>query len=141
MISRWIATAVLGLGLLMAPPGFAASKGKAKRGKTQVSGVVNLNTATPEQLKELPGISQRAVDSIIAYREKQAFTRAEELVKVKGFGAKRFEKLKSHLTTSGGTTLKVEKIAAKSRRARGSKAQGRTERGKAVTDSEAPKLD
>jgi hypothetical protein len=49
---------------------------------------------------------------IIAYRQKTPFQRAEELVKVKGFGKKKFDKLKPFLAVSGATSLKVEKTDA-----------------------------
>jgi len=39
----------------------------------------------------------------------------EELVRVKGFGKKRFDRLKPFLTLSGDTTLKVERFAIQGR--------------------------
>jgi len=86
--------------------------GAAKRqSKTQVSGVVNLNTATPQQLDQLPGVGEKAAKRIIEYRTKTPFARAEELVKVKGFGKKKFEKLKPNLTTNGLTTIKTSRVS------------------------------
>ncbi|RKH18215.1 helix-hairpin-helix domain-containing protein, partial [Corallococcus praedator] len=41
---------------------------------------------------------------------KRPFGRVEELVRVKGFGKKKFLKLRAHLALSGPTTLKVEKV-------------------------------
>ena len=52
--------------------------------------------------------------------------RAEDLVRVKGFGKKKLEKLKAHLTVSGPTTLKVSTLAAGEGTADGPPAQGRT---------------
>ena len=70
------------------------------------TGVLNLNEATAEQLDRLPGIGPTAAQRILEYRAKRRFTRIEELVRVKGFGRKRFLKLKPFLTVAGPTTLK-----------------------------------
>jgi len=99
---------VLGLGVLA--PGLA----EAGRGRTQTqySGVVNLNEATPDELDRLPGVGKKAVDRILAHRQKHPFKRVEELVRVKGFGKKKFQKLKPYLTLTGATTLQAEKQKA-----------------------------
>ncbi len=101
--------AALCLALFIAAPVEAAQK---------VTGVVNLNTATEAQLDALPGVGEKAAQRIIEHRKKTPFKRVEELVKVKGFGKKKFEKLKPHLAVTGDSTLKVEK-AASGRKARG----------------------
>jgi competence protein ComEA len=93
-------TVALALALLVAVPAWAAKK---------VSGVANLNNATPAQLVLLPGVGEKAAARIVEHRKKTPFTRVEELVKVKGFGKKKFDKLKPHLAVSGATTLKAEK--------------------------------
>ena len=68
--------------VLAAPVGAATSPAPPR-----VTGVVNLNTATPEQLKMLPGVKDKAVAEIVAHRAKHPFSRPEELVKVKGFSS------------------------------------------------------
>ena len=85
----------------------AAQAAPRKASSKVLSGVLNLNTATAAQLDEMPGVGPKAAERIIAYRQKTPFTRAEDLVKVKGFGKKKLDKLKGHLTVSGPTTLKV----------------------------------
>jgi competence protein ComEA len=67
--------------------------------------VVNLNDATAAELDVLPGVGAKAAAAIIAYRQQKPFNRIEELVKVKGFGRKRFLKLKPYLTVKGPTKL------------------------------------
>ncbi len=102
----------------------AAYAGGRKASSKVLSGVLNLNTATAAQLDQMPGVGPKAAERIIAYRTKTPFTRPEDLVKVKGFGKKKLEKLKAHLTVSGPTTLKVttaEGIATEE----GKPAQGR----------------
>jgi competence protein ComEA len=85
----------------------SASATAAPKKQKVLSGVLNLNTATMAQLDQMPGIGPKAAERIIAYRAKTPFTRPEDLVKVKGFGKKKLEKLRAHLTVSGPTTLKV----------------------------------
>ena len=78
---------------------FLAMSGEAlaaKRAKTklQMTGQLNLNTATQAQLDQLPGVGEKAAKRIIEHRTKTPFTKVEELTKVKGFGKKKLEKLK-----------------------------------------------
>ncbi|MDP3238515.1 MAG: helix-hairpin-helix domain-containing protein [Myxococcales bacterium] len=96
--------------LAMSGEAFAAAK-KAKT-KLQVSGQVNLNNATRAQLDQLPGVGEKAATRIIEHRTKTPFTKTEDLMKVKGFGKKKFEKLKANLTVSGPTTLAVKRVSA-----------------------------
>jgi competence protein ComEA len=57
--------------------------------------VVNLNTATLEQLETLPGVGRKTAERILEYRTKSgAFKRIEDLMNVKGIGEKSFLKLK-----------------------------------------------
>jgi competence protein ComEA len=91
--------------------GEALAAGKRKTPAAQVSGVLNLNTASVQQLDALPGVGEKAAKRIVEYRTKTPFNRPEELVKVKGFGKKKFEHLKPYLTVAGATTLKVTKGA------------------------------
>jgi competence protein ComEA len=66
--------------------------------------VVNLNTATKEELVALPGIGPAKAQAILDYRNSHgAFKSIEEVKDVKGIGAKRFEKLKSELTVVGAS--------------------------------------
>ena len=109
MIARLGMGTALALALMVAAPAWA---------KKTVTGVVNLNAATAAQLDALPGVGETAVKRILEHRQKTPFKRIEEIVKVKGFGKKKFEKLKPHLTVSGPTTIKVEG-GAKGRRSPG----------------------
>lgn len=59
---------------------------------------ININTATMEQLQELPGVGPVTAQRIIDYRKKSPFAAPEELMEVKGIGQKTFDKLK-HLIT------------------------------------------
>ena len=60
---------------------------------------LNLNSATEEQLKNIPGIGPSKAKDILNYREKNnGFNSINDLRKIKGFGKKTFEKLKEHFT-------------------------------------------
>ncbi|MDQ3020185.1 MAG: helix-hairpin-helix domain-containing protein [Bacteroidota bacterium] len=61
---------------------------------------LNINTATKEELIDLPGVGESTADKIIVYREeKKGFKKIEDLMKVKGIGKKKFEKIKEYITT------------------------------------------
>ncbi len=84
------------------PPG-SATAGKAKR--TVGTGVVNLNTATLDQLDALPGISPKVAAAVVAERAARPFSRPEEVMRVRGVSKKRFERLRPHLTVTGPTSF------------------------------------
>lgn len=61
---------------------------------------LDLNTATAEQLQELPGIGPVLAQSIVEYRANAPFTTVEQLQNVRGIGPKRFESLRDLVTVS-----------------------------------------
>jgi competence protein ComEA len=77
--------------------------------KKEVTGVVNLNTATAQQLDLLPGVGPKAAKRIIDERTRAPFAKVEDLTKVKGIGAKKLARLKPHLAVSGPTTIAAKK--------------------------------
>jgi competence protein ComEA len=63
--------------------------------------LINLNTATSEQLQTLPRIGPVAAQRIIEYRETYGpFSTIEELTKVKGIGEKTLEKIRHLVVVS-----------------------------------------
>ena len=62
-------------------------------------GKLDLNTATVEQLVELPGIGEKTAQAIVKFREKHGgFDSVEQLLEVKGIGPRKLEKLKEYVT-------------------------------------------
>ncbi|MDQ1851542.1 helix-hairpin-helix domain-containing protein [Bacillus stercoris] len=62
-------------------------------------GVVNINTATLEQLQGISGVGPSKAEAIIAYREENGrFQTIEDITKVSGIGEKSFEKIKSSIS-------------------------------------------
>lgn len=74
-----------------APAGSAAGDGEA----TTASGPVHLNTATLEQLDELPGVGPVTAQKIIDYRQQHgAFSSVDDLDGIPGIGPARLEQLR-----------------------------------------------
>ena len=62
---------------------------------------VNLNTATVDQLADLPGVGKATAQRILEYRQKNGgFKKIEELMNVKGIGEKSFLNLKPMITVA-----------------------------------------
>lgn len=61
--------------------------------------LININTATKEQLMALNGIGEAYAERIIDYRKKSEFSSIEEIKNVKGIGEKTFDKIKDSITT------------------------------------------
>ncbi len=60
---------------------------------------VDINAASVEQLKELPGVGNALATRIVEYRESSGgFQSPEELMNVKGIGEKSFLKLRDHIS-------------------------------------------
>lgn len=61
--------------------------------------VINLNTASSEQLQSIPGIGPATAEKIMEYRTQHGgFATVDELTVVKGIGAKKLEKMRKWLT-------------------------------------------
>lgn len=85
----------------------SASKAAAAKGQPAPStqGVVNINTATEDQLQFLPRIGPSKAKAIAKYRGKQKFKSTWDLVHVKGVGRKTYRLLRPFLVVQGETTL------------------------------------
>jgi len=91
------------------------------------SGVVNINSADAEQLARLPRVGLKAAQRIIEYRtEHGAFGKPTDLMQVKGFGDKTFERLSSYIVVKGETTLSAKVQAPRKSRAKANKQPANT---------------
>ena len=61
--------------------------------------IININTATKEELQTLKGIGEGKAEAIIKYREENGnFTKSEDIMNVNGIGESVYEKIKDNIT-------------------------------------------
>ena len=100
-LARALVPALLAAGVALAA---FPSLGDDQAGLT---GVVNLNTATVEELQLLPGIGEARARAVIAVRKQRGgFKSLEDLLQVKGIGEVGLDRLRPHVTVNGRTTAK-----------------------------------
>lgn len=62
------------------------------------SAVININTATAEELEELPGVGTATAAAIIEEREAGGpFTAPEDIMRVSGIGEKKYERMRAYI--------------------------------------------
>jgi competence protein ComEA len=74
---------------------------------------IDINKASEAELDKLPGIGPAKAKAIVEDRQKNGpFKNAEDLQRVKGIGAKTFDKLKGEITVGGAGAAKPVPAAA-----------------------------
>jgi competence protein ComEA len=82
-----------------------------------VTGIVNINTADAAQLAMLPRVGAKAAQRILDYRKEHGgFKKTSDLMQVKGFGEKSFERLAAYVTVEGKTTLSAKVHTTRARK-------------------------
>jgi comEA protein len=62
---------------------------------------ININTATADELQQVPGIGPVTAEKILQMRKSYgAFKSVDDLLSIKGIGKKRLEKMRKYLTVS-----------------------------------------
>ena len=101
-----VARASLPAWLLALGVAFAAAGADDGR---KLQGVVNVNTASVQELELLPGVGEARARAIVDLRKQRGgFKSLDELRDVKGIGDASLEKLRPHLALDGKTTAHVE---------------------------------
>jgi len=68
---------------------------------------ININTATSEELQQVPGIGPVTADKILQMRKSYgAFKSVDDLLAVKGLGKKRLDKMRKYLTVGKASATK-----------------------------------
>ena len=89
-----LAALLLGAFLAAAAPGMGMAEDRP--------GVVNVNTATVDELVQLPGIGEKRAQAILEARQQRGgFKSVDELLEIRGIGPANLEKLRPHLSVSG----------------------------------------
>jgi competence protein ComEA len=84
----------------------ALATGGQAAAASELSGVVNVNTATAEELALLPGVGAVKAQAILeARQDRGSFRSVEELLEVRGIGPAALERIRSHVVLEGRTTL------------------------------------
>lgn len=91
-----------GLSSLVDTPAKPASRkrsGSSSTPKSQLTNIVNLNSAGVAELCTLPGIGEVKAKAVIAFRQENGpFRSVDEITKVKGIGPKTLEKIRHRLS-------------------------------------------
>ena len=88
----------LGRGIKIRYERAASADNSDVSGTSSVPDVININSATREELMTLDGIGEVRADAIIAYREQHGgFGSVDELTEVSGIGEKMLEKLRGRI--------------------------------------------
>jgi len=87
---------ILGIGIKIALPSLPEV---SRTTPVKIKYPVNISIASKQELIQLPGIGKVYAERIIQYRDKIGrFNKKEDIMKIKGIGKKKFERLKPLIT-------------------------------------------
>lgn len=93
---------------LMAALALGAAPSEAADGP-RLTGVVNVNTATLEELQLLPGIGESRAKALMdARKQRGGFKSTDELLDVRGIGEASLERMRPFVSIKGKTTARIE---------------------------------
>ena len=91
---------------LLAAAALAAGLATGAAAEAPGAGVVNVNTASVEELVRLPGIGESKARAIVDFREgARRLQERRQLREVKGIGDAALERIRSQVVIEGKTTL------------------------------------
>ena len=71
---------------------------------------ININTATSEELQQVPGIGPVTAEKILTMRKSYgSFKSVDDLLAIKGLGKKRLEKMRKYLTVGKASAKQAPK--------------------------------
>jgi len=82
--------------------------------KEDIKILVDIRTATEEELLLLPGIGEKRAKEIMLYREANPFTSVNQILNIKGIGVKTYAKMYPSLVLFGDT-LALDKSASQTK--------------------------
>lgn len=83
---------------VQAPAATTTSPSSVTSSASSSGGLININTATVEELQSLSGVGEATAKAIVQDREEHgAFTSIEDLMRVSGIGEKKFAKLQGSI--------------------------------------------
>ena len=89
---------------------FAALTGGAFAQKKAPAAPIDLNTATAQQLQQLPGVGPAMANAIVQFRKKSGpFERLEDLLAIRGITSRKLARLRPYLTLSKPAPSKTSK--------------------------------
>ena len=77
---------------------FYSSESKVSKENESIDYLININTASLEELLTLTGIGESKAKAIIEYRKENKFEVIEDIMKVSGIGQSVFDKIKKNIT-------------------------------------------
>ncbi|MBR3490620.1 MAG: helix-hairpin-helix domain-containing protein [Bacilli bacterium] len=77
----------------------ACEKSSISKEETKIEGKININTASKEELINLPSIGESKADKIIEYRKTNIFNTIDDIKNVSGIGESIFNKIKDYIIT------------------------------------------
>src|SRR5271169_1690913 len=96
--------------ILLLLAAFGALAGSLPAKKKPPAAPINLNTASSEELQQVPGIGPVTAEKILQMRKSYgAFKSVDDLSAIRGIGPKRLEKMRKYLTV--GKAVSVTKPA------------------------------
>ena len=76
---------------------FYGTSEKSKKKEDNITGKIDLNKSSKVELMKIPGIGEKTALKIIEFRENQAFTKPEDIMKINGIGPAKYEKMKDFI--------------------------------------------